>query len=385
MQSELSVSALFAGIGGLDLGFHRNGFSTLLMSEWDPAAQQVLRSHFGNAQVVGDISDIPRLPRTTVVTGGFPCQDISLAGTRLGLSGKRSSMVWHMFRLLALGKPEFVVMENVSNLLRLQQGAILQAILLELESLGYRWAYRLVDSRGFGLPQRRQRVVVVATRGPVAPADVLFSRAVAPEVDDAIRIADEADWYGFYWTEGKRGIGWARNAVPTIKGGSALGIPSPPAIYIPEQGFAGTPTIRDAERLQGFASGWTDVKVEGRKVREGERWKMVGNAVSVPVSTWLARAIADPSPAKNLELHPYLGGSMPNALMGSAKDPWQVVTISTHVAKSRHVPLASFLLDPLKPLSAKALAGYISRVESGDRVIPSRMLRDLRRQLQASK
>ena len=84
---------------------------------------------------------------------------------------------------------------------------------------------------------------------------------------------------GFYWTEGLRGLGWAIDAVPTLKGGSTLGIPSPPAIWIQGQRTSPTnPDIRDAERLQGFPSDWTEVAREngGR----GARWKLVGNAVS---------------------------------------------------------------------------------------------------------
>ena len=98
----------------------------------------------------------------------------------------------------------------------------------ELESLGYRWAYRLVDSRFTGVPQRRQRVIFVAST-EIDPRSVLFA-------DDAGEPDDE--WfddtaYGFYWTEGCTGVGWARDAMPTLKPGSTIGIPSPPAIWNP--------------------------------------------------------------------------------------------------------------------------------------------------------
>jgi DNA (cytosine-5)-methyltransferase 1 len=73
--------------------------------------------------------------------------------------------------------------------------------------------------------------------------------------------------------------------VPTLKGGSGLGIPSPPAIWMPDGHFV-LPDIRDAERLQGFPAGWTEAALTGHS-KEGARWKLVGNAVSVPVSRWL--------------------------------------------------------------------------------------------------
>ena len=89
---------------------------------------------------------------------------------------------------------------------------------------------------------------------------------------------------GFYWTEGSRGLGWAIDALPTLKGGSTLGIPSPPAIWDPKDGSITTPDIRDAERLQGFEADWTEPAAEVPGVRRSHRWKLVGNAVSVPVA-----------------------------------------------------------------------------------------------------
>src|SRR5690606_22100238 len=106
----------------------------------------------------------------------------------------------------------------------------MNVITTSLEELGYRWAYRVVDTRAFGLPQRRRRVYIVAARNG-DPRTVLFAdEAYEPEdaTDNMQSVA-----YGFYWTEGLRGLGWAADAVPTLKGGSGLGIPSPPAILLP--------------------------------------------------------------------------------------------------------------------------------------------------------
>jgi DNA (cytosine-5)-methyltransferase 1 len=100
---------------------------------------------------------------------------------------------------------------------------------------------------------------------------------------------------GFYWTEGLRGLGWAVDAVPTLKGGSSVGIPSPPGVWRRGVGDGPaiiTPDVRDAERLQGFAAGWTEPAVEDPRRRNGPRWKLVGNAVSVPVARWLGDRLA---------------------------------------------------------------------------------------------
>jgi DNA (cytosine-5)-methyltransferase 1 len=91
-----------------------------------------------------------------------------------------------------------------------------------------------------------------------------------------------------------RGLGWAVDGVPTLKGGSTVGIASPPAIWMPD-GRIVTPDIRDAERMQGFSEGWTEPALEVS--RPGFRWKLVGNAVSVPAAEWVGRRILEgPSP-----------------------------------------------------------------------------------------
>src|SRR5690606_19679397 len=109
---------------------------------------------------------------------------------------------------------------------------------------------------------------------------------------------------GFYWTEGLRGLGWAVNAVPTLKGGSSIGIPSPPAIVLPD-GRVVTPDIRDAERLQGFPADWT--KVAETVARRSARWRLVGNAVSVPAADWIGKRLLKPAAVKDFEIAPMRG------------------------------------------------------------------------------
>lgn len=381
MTRSLQTAGLFAGIGGLDIGLEQAGHQVRVIAEWDVTAQAVLKAHFPTSDLLSDVSGIRRLPRgIELVTGGFPCQDISQAGRRQGLEGSRSGLVWEFFRLIEGRKPEFFVLENVANLLRLESGQALQLLLKTIEELGYRWAYRLVDTRGFGLPQRRQRVIFLASRGPTAPEDVLFSQTFTPVHNDEPLEPHDDKAYGFYWTEGRRGVGWTEDAVPTIKGGSALGIPSPPAIYVTKKRFAGTPSIVDGERLQGFEAGWTDICIEGKEIKLGIRWKLIGNAVSVPLSTWLGEQLArdkhDPA-LEALHHEPMRSNRpMPQAAMG-AKGKWTAVQIGTHVRTSKHTPIMKFLSEPLRPLSTKALAGYVKRARLSTRRIPDRFLSDL--------
>src|SRR5262249_48118459 len=151
----------------------------------------------------------------------------------------------------------WLVLENVPFMLQLDRGRAMAYLVHELERRGLHWAYRVVDARSFGLPQRRRRVLLVASRD-ADPSPILFGQdAGEREFADDGRSA-----CGFYWTEGLRGLGWAIDGVPTLKGGSTIGIPSPPAIWRRSSGAIVLPAIEDAERLQGFEPGWTSPAVD---------------------------------------------------------------------------------------------------------------------------
>ena len=383
-KRSLRVVGLFAGIGGLEVGLDKAGHSTELLCELDTDARAVLKRRFGEVPIHSDVRDLRRLPDCDLVAAGFPCQDLSLAGTQAGLAGARSGLVEEVFRLVRRRQPEFVLLENVLYLVKRDKGALIRYVTSTLESMGYRWAYRVVDTRGFGLPQRRQRVIILASCGSVAPETILFRKSVEATVDDRISEIDPAHKYGFYWTEGKRAVGWAVDAVPTIKGGSGLGIPSPPAIYDPESGITGTPTIADGERLQGFPSGWTNVKRDGSEMKLGRRWGMVGNAVSVPLATWIGAELASPRPPSPLPVGtPHVPGRpMPMAATGESGEIL-AYDISLHVRRSVHDPIGDFLRDPLKPLSQRAINGFLSRAEVGVMSLPDEMLSDMRAQADA--
>ncbi|MBD0324145.1 MAG: DNA (cytosine-5-)-methyltransferase, partial [Aldersonia sp.] len=155
---------LFAGIGGLELGLSEHGWRTELLCEIDPGAQAVLSTRFANVPLHTDITRLRALPPgTELVAAGFPCQDLSQAGRTAGIGGTRSSLVDEVFRLVRRKRgPRWLIIENVPFMLQLGQGAAMQHITDALADLGYTWAYRVVDARAFGLPQRRQRVLMLA-------------------------------------------------------------------------------------------------------------------------------------------------------------------------------------------------------------------------------
>jgi len=166
MDRRLKVGSLFAGIGGFDLGFERAGFDVAWCVEWDKKAQAVLRRRFPKAIVHGDIREIDpdSLERVDVICGGFPCQDLSVAGKRAGLAGERSGLFHDAMRIVRRLRPELLVLENVPGLLSSNRGLDFATVLREV---GEGWpcaevGWRVLDSRYFGVAQRRRRVFVVA-------------------------------------------------------------------------------------------------------------------------------------------------------------------------------------------------------------------------------
>lgn len=357
-----SVAGLFAGIGGIELGLSRSGGEAEFLCEWWQPAHRVLGERFPGVHLASDVRDVRSLPKVDLVSAGFPCTDLSQAGRMTGITGNASGLVGEVFRLIKRPRAPMLMLENVRNMLVLDGGTAMRYLIDELEALGYRWAYRLVDSRFTGVPQRRQRVIFLASR-TIDPRSVLFA-------DDAgepplSRFADDA--FGFYWTEGLRGLGWAQDAVPTLKGGSTIGIPSQPAIWNPSADLGQRivlPTVDEADELQGFPRGWTAPgdDVPGRK---GARWKLTGNAVTVGVSAWLGARLRDPgepilkgAPVKS-------GDRWPTAAFGSKGRVWAVdVSMWPTLEPYRHLSEVVDL-DVAQPLSARAATGFLERARRG--------------------
>ncbi len=248
-EAGLSVFGAFAGIGGLELGLSSVGHQSVALCEADACATRVLHDRFPGIEVHPDIRTLDALPPCDVVTAGFPCQDLSQVGSRLGISGPNSALIGILLDLLRSSRrpPTWLILENVPFMLKLHGGSAIRSIVESLESMGWAWAYRTIDARAFGLPQRRRRILLVASPSE-DPRPILFAQDTAA-ADPPARGNHAC---GFYWTEGNRGLGWAVDAVPPLKGGSGLHIPSPPAMWFPRRREILLPDIRDAERLQGF-------------------------------------------------------------------------------------------------------------------------------------
>ena len=361
-RSPLTVASLFAGIGGIELGLESAGHETVFQCEVLDPAREVLREAFPDCDRRTDVTRLSSLPTVDLVTAGFPCQDLSQAGRAKGIRGSKSSQVDFVFDLLQRKRkpPEWILLENVPFMLQLDKGKAMRHVVKQIEGLGYRWAYRIVDARSFGLPQRRRRVIFLAARTE-DPRDVLF----ADDVGEEMSWDTEAEAHGFYWTEGNRGIGWTLDGVPTLKGGSGFSIPSPPAIWMRHEKLIATPDIRDAERLQGFPAQWTMPSLRKVKTRkEAMRWKLVGNAVSVPVAKWVGRRLRTPGSYDPALDEPML-----------ARDPWPtacwgeegkayIADVSEWPKHYAYRSLANYLRFPVKHLSHRATSGFYKRLRA---------------------
>jgi len=368
--TKLTLASLFAGIGGFEAGFQARGIQASLVVDNAPAAQAVLRSRFPNAMIADDVREIDDVNNVDILTAGFPCQDLSSVGEKRGLKGTQSRLVGEVFRILEGRLVPWVVLENVPFIRQLARGAALGLITSSLEELGYRWAYRVIDAHAFGIPQRRRRWVLIAsTVGD--PKSVLLAGDSPPVVSSNYRDAA----CGFYWTEGMRALGWAVDAIPPIKGGSTVGVASPPAIRLPD-GALVTPDIRDAERLQGFEADWTAPAED--VVKPGFRWQLVGNAVSVGMAQWLAQRIVTPRPYDSSEDPRFDGNRWPAAAWSDLDG--QIFTSSAGMWPEVIAckPLAEFLKFETKPLSARAAMGFLRRTAKGSLRFPEGFLDQVR-------
>lgn len=360
----MSVAGLFAGIGGFERAFAAAGHDVSLLADIDPAAQAVLRARFPDVEVHGDVTELTTLPEgTEIVTAGFPCQNLSMAGDKEGLAGAKTGVVDHLFRLLVDNGLPTVVIENVYFMLHLKRGQAMHALAARFEGLGYRWAYRVVDTASFGLPQRRRRVYFVASR-TLNPAEILFADD-APLPPPGLATLEQP--LGFYWTEGRSGVGLAIDSIPPLKCGSSLGIASAPAVLFPD-GQVMTPGVSASEKLQGFPEGWTQAAAAFGRRPEG---RLLGNSVSVPAARWVGERLLRPGAVLDFKLEPMrLGAGWPDAAWNLGEGRLRVIASSSPLGLSSP-SIETFRDASWTPLSHRALSGFIRRASEGGLRFPA--------------
>jgi len=320
----LTFLSAFAGIGGFDLALEREGMRCVGQVEIDPACRSVLARHFPEVPCHDDIrtaidwwASQPR-PLVDLLTGGFPCQDLSTANTtgRVGLAGQRSGLFFDLAGAIGALRPRWVLLENVVGLLHANHGRDFQAVLDTLGELGYGVAWQVLDAQQFGLAQQRRRVFLAGRHGGLCPVEVLSaaepgaagaasrrpsqdpsaaSRAVPgagadrPERhgeltgqgDGPLYVLQAGGWSPLYWRDGGPSYTLdtaARHLVAYTPSGQ-------------DEMVVRRFTPRECERLQGFPDDWTATGGDGRPIADGIRYRMLGNAVAVPVVEWVGRRL----------------------------------------------------------------------------------------------
>ena len=157
----MNVLDLFSGIGGFSLGLERAGMKTVAFCEVDKKCQEVLRKHWKDVPIFDDVTTLKGTDidgTIDVICGGFPCQDISLAGKGAGLEGERSGLWWEFHRLIKEIKPKYAIIENVSAL----RSRGLDQVLRSLAEIGYDAEWHCITAASIGAPHRRDRIWIVA-------------------------------------------------------------------------------------------------------------------------------------------------------------------------------------------------------------------------------
>ena len=179
----LTGVSLFAGVGGFELAMQRNGVEVVASVEIDKKCQEVLAHRFPTSKIFDDVTTVKGsdligagfVPSRGIITGGFPCQDLSVAGKRAGLAGARSGLFWEAARLVEETQTEYAILENVPGLLSSNGGADFAVVLGTMADLGYSVAWRVLDAQYFGVPQRRKRVFIACRRASSgSAAEILF-------------------------------------------------------------------------------------------------------------------------------------------------------------------------------------------------------------------
>jgi len=163
----MKVASLFSGCGGLDLGFIQAGFDVIWANDFFKEAVETYKNNIGDHIVYGDITKIPSsdIPDDfDVLLGGFPCQGFSVANTKRSMEDERNFLYKELLRLIDDKRPKFFVGENVKGLLSMQKGKVIEMIVNDFKSLGYNVDYKLLKASNYGVPQHRERVVIIGNR-----------------------------------------------------------------------------------------------------------------------------------------------------------------------------------------------------------------------------
>ena len=300
-QGKKRVIDLFAGIGGIRLPFDELGYQVVFSSEWDKAACDTYEANFGE-RPAGDITkiDAADIPKHDLLLAGFPCQAFSIMGKMKGFEDTRGTMFFEIARILDYHKPEAILLENVKQLTTHNSGKTFSVILEKLHELGYFVKWKVLNALDFGLPQKRERIIIVGFRNPKMTESFNFdfprkaydlATVIEPdsEVDKSLFVSDyiaekrlkhvaEKDiFYPSIWHENKAGNISILHHACALRTGASYN-------YQLINGRR-RPSSRELLRLQGFPDSFKIV-VSHQDIR-----RQTGNSVAVPMIRAVAKKI----------------------------------------------------------------------------------------------
>ena len=167
MANKPTVVSLFSGCGGLDLGFINAGFDIIWANDFFPEAVKTYEKNIGKHIILDDISKVKssEIPNDfDILLGGFPCQGFSIANIKRSMEDERNFLYKEILRIVKDKKPKFFLAENVKGLLSMHKGKVIEMIVNDFKKLGYKVNYKLLNSADYGVPQQRERVIIIGNR-----------------------------------------------------------------------------------------------------------------------------------------------------------------------------------------------------------------------------
>lgn len=300
-MSKIKFIDLFAGIGGIRIPFDELGYQCVFSSEWDKAACATYEANF-NERPHGDITQIAAedIPAHNLLLAGFPCQAFSIMGKMKGFDDIRGTMFFEVARILEFHRPQALLLENVKQLTTHDKGRTFSTILQTLDSLGYHVKWSILNALDFGLPQKRERVIIVGFLNPYFCETFDFNIPKRPyhladilEPDDVVdhslfaseRIVEKRKasvtgknvFYPSVWHENKAGNISILDYACALRTGASYN-------YLLINGIR-RPSSRELLRLQGFPESYKIV------VSHSEIRRQTGNSVAVPMIRAIAKKI----------------------------------------------------------------------------------------------
>lgn len=303
-KQTYTVASLFCGAGGLDMGFENKGFHTIWANDFDRDSCETYKSWSDAEIVCGKIEDIDNktIPKTDIILGGFPCQGFSLSGPRK-INDSRNILYKHFVKLVEEKQPHCFVAENVKGLLTLGNGAIFEAIVEDFSSKGYTVFYKLLNASDYGVPQDRQRVILVGFRKKLRINKFNYPETLKQKVSlrDVLQNMPEAEAedvcsaaYSSRYMSRNRKRDWNQESytIPAMAKQVPLHPSSPDMIKIDkdlwkfgENGVSRRFSWREAAVIQTFPS---DLAFYGDLT---SKYKQIGNAVPVKLAEAVAESI----------------------------------------------------------------------------------------------